>query len=92
MLMSAAALGLGLVVTTGGPAAADPYDCGSWTSGQYGYARCTNGTGEFRSYGACDGATQSYKPLPGPWVRVGSTSRFSCRTGDTALWAGVQVR
>lgn len=88
---SAAALGLGLIAAGAGTASADPYDCSAWTSGQNGHARCTNGWGEYRVYGACDGKTQSYQRW-GNWTWVANLSTFSCNAGDRPLYAGVQVR
>jgi hypothetical protein len=92
-LTSAAALGLGLLAAGAGTASADPYDCSTWPSGQNGHARCFNGTGEYRAYGACNGQTQSYQAY-GNWARGGNLSTFSCSrsSSDRPYYVSLQVR
>jgi hypothetical protein len=92
-LTASAALGLGLIAAGAGTAAADPYDCSAWKSGQNGHARCLNGTGEYRVYGSCLGQTQSY-PAYGNWARVANLSTFTCSrsSSDRAYHVDLQVR
>lgn len=93
MMASAAVLGLGLVVGGGATASADPYDCSAWPSGRSGYARCLNGTGEYRVTGYCEAGNQNFAPVKYPnWVRVGQLSSYTCAVGHSPASVGLQVR
>ncbi|MGW0552509.1 hypothetical protein [Streptomyces altiplanensis] len=92
--LSSLALGVGLVVAAGSPAAADPYDCSTWyKSSTTAAGTCTNGTGEFRVYTRCDrNWAQDYTVYDPTWRRVGATSTAICHSGGTPYGAGIQVR
>jgi hypothetical protein len=96
-MIGAAALGLTLLTLGGTQAHADPYSCAAYKPNNWSFsAKCTGGTGEYRSYTKCNASLAFDYTEYGPWVRIGQVSTAVCIRASIKDKAespqGVQVR
>jgi hypothetical protein len=100
-LFAAAALASGTTVAdaavtapAGSAAVASPSNCAVDTGFYWVTARCTSGSGEYRTYTRCNATLWPDYNRYGPWRRVGSGawSTASCDSIDRIYNYGVQVR